>query len=91
MALSYNTKMLNLKKKISEDKKNLRSIILEQDRDIKKLLTRSKEKNQLIANAARELKDLETKLKDAHEVEIMFKLIFFVVGLIFGVVLGCLL
>jgi len=84
MALSYNTKMLNLKKKISEDKKNLRSIILDQDRDLKYQKSVIDCKNQ-------EVIDLETMLKDANEFKTMLKMVFFVVGLISGVVLGCLL
>ena len=91
MALSYQTELLQLKRKIAEDKEKSRSIILDQDREIKNLLARSNDQNNWINNQERHLKDLKTSLKESLNIEIMFWMVFFIGGLICGVVLGCLL
>ena len=91
MALSYQTELLQLKRKIAEDKEKSRSIILDQDQKIKNLLARSNDQSNWINNQERHLKDLETMLEESLNNEIMFKMVFFVVGLIIGIVLGCLL
>ena len=84
MALSYQTEMLKLKRKIAEDKEKSRSIILDQDRELKY-------QKSVIDLKNKGLIDLEAMLQNSHDLTIMMKMVFFVGGLICGVVLGCLL
>ena len=83
MALSFQTELLKLKRKIKSDKEKLRSIILDQDRELKY-------QQSVIDHKNKELIDLETMLQNSHDLTIMMKMVFVVVGLIIGIVLGCL-
>ena len=84
MALSYQTELLQLKRKIAEDKEKSRSIILDQDRELKY-------QQSVINHKNKELIDLEAMIQNSHDLTIMMKMVFFIVGLIIGIVVGCLL